>query len=228
VAGPATPVGTILAVRWPNKGWSLPVLPYHGELAALEQAQLRVEAARARHGWRPISRALTSQFNKTDRSRVQSFRRVALLPASSAAFARRGWRGPGAASASRLKVLLLYRFHRLRRAARLLANSCFRQRAAPSQRRAAASTAQHPSPARSAPLALPTPGPARILLAPGRPRRLRAEPEAPPPALSFTELLCDPAEPRAGPAGLPLAVISKPSYYYDTIIRYYDSVITVS
>ncbi len=33
LAGPATPFGTILAVRWPNKGWSRPVLPDHGELA---------------------------------------------------------------------------------------------------------------------------------------------------------------------------------------------------
>jgi hypothetical protein len=32
LAGPATPVGTILAARWPNKGWSHPVLPDHGEL----------------------------------------------------------------------------------------------------------------------------------------------------------------------------------------------------
>ena len=33
LADPAMPVGTILAVRWPNKGWSHPVLPVHGELA---------------------------------------------------------------------------------------------------------------------------------------------------------------------------------------------------
>jgi len=26
LAGPATPVGTILAVRWPNKGWSRPIM----------------------------------------------------------------------------------------------------------------------------------------------------------------------------------------------------------
>ena len=67
LAGPATPVGTILAVRWPNKGWSRPVLPDHGELAASEQAQL--EAARARRGWRPIRRALTSQFNTSTHRR---------------------------------------------------------------------------------------------------------------------------------------------------------------
>ena len=61
-AGPATPAGTILAVRWPNKG-----LPEDGELAASEQAQL--EAARARRGWRPIRRALTSRFNTSTHRR---------------------------------------------------------------------------------------------------------------------------------------------------------------
>ena len=70
-AGPATPAFTILAVRWPNKGWSRPLLPDHGELAASEQAQL--EAARARRGWRPIRRALTSRFN-TSTHRRSSFR----------------------------------------------------------------------------------------------------------------------------------------------------------
>ena len=114
-AGPATPAFTILAVRWPNKGWSRPLLPDHGELAASEQAQL--EAARARRGWRPIRRALTSQFNtsthrrrsfrfpprgdarRVDAQRVDArrvdtrrvdaaFRRVVLLPASGAAFAQ--------------------------------------------------------------------------------------------------------------------------------------------
>ena len=34
------PVLKILAVRWPNKGWSRPLLPNHGELAASEHAQL--------------------------------------------------------------------------------------------------------------------------------------------------------------------------------------------
>ena len=67
LAGPVSPVGTILAVRWPNKGWSRPLLPDHGELAASEQAQL--EAARARRGWRPIRRALSSQFNTSTHRR---------------------------------------------------------------------------------------------------------------------------------------------------------------
>ena len=51
-----------MAVKWRNEGWSRPLLPDHAELAASEQAQL--EAARARRGWRPIRRALTSQFDK--------------------------------------------------------------------------------------------------------------------------------------------------------------------
>jgi len=53
---------TAVAVKWRNEGWSRPLLPDHAELAASEQAQL--EAARARRGWRPIRRALTSQFDK--------------------------------------------------------------------------------------------------------------------------------------------------------------------
>ena len=115
-AGPATPAFTILAVRWPNKGWSRPLLPDHGELAASEQAQL--EAARARRGWRPIRRALSSsthrhrsfQFpprcdarrvdaRRFDARRVNArrvnarrvdaaFRRVVLLPASGPASAQ--------------------------------------------------------------------------------------------------------------------------------------------
>ena len=69
---------TIAAVKWRNEnwtrpagvgagisgsgsGWSRPLLPDHGELAAWEQAQ--IDAARARRGWWPISRVLTSQFN---------------------------------------------------------------------------------------------------------------------------------------------------------------------
>ena len=88
-AGPATPAFTILAVRWPNKGWSRPLLPDHGELAASEQAQL--EAARARRGWRPIRRALTLQFNTGTHRRCSfpavsatwhGFRLQALLPRS--------------------------------------------------------------------------------------------------------------------------------------------------
>ena len=50
-------------VHWPIKGcWSRPLLADHAKLAELEQAQL--EAARARRGWRPISRALSSHFDK--------------------------------------------------------------------------------------------------------------------------------------------------------------------
>jgi hypothetical protein len=67
-AGPVTIVVSILAVRWPNKGWSRPLLPDHGELAASAQAQL--EAARARRGWRPIRRVLTSQFDKSTHRRI--------------------------------------------------------------------------------------------------------------------------------------------------------------
>ena len=56
-------------VRWPNKGWSQPVLPDHAELAASEQAQL--EAAWARRGWRPIRRVLTLHFDKRTHRRLQ-------------------------------------------------------------------------------------------------------------------------------------------------------------
>ena len=71
---PATPVATISSVRWPNQGWSRPVLPGHGQLAASEQAQF--EAARVRRGWAgpsagcwgahqpsPTRTALASQLN---------------------------------------------------------------------------------------------------------------------------------------------------------------------
>ena len=51
-----------------NSGWSRPLLPDHAELAALEQRQL--EAARARRGWRPISRALSSRFDKRTHRRL--------------------------------------------------------------------------------------------------------------------------------------------------------------
>ena len=57
--------------RWPannHSGWSRPLLPDHAELAALEQRQL--EAARARRGWRPISRALSSRFDKRTHRRL--------------------------------------------------------------------------------------------------------------------------------------------------------------
>ena len=70
LAGPATPL-KILSVQWySSKGWSRPMLPDHGELAASEQAQM--DAARARRGWRPISRALTSQFEKRTHRRRKS------------------------------------------------------------------------------------------------------------------------------------------------------------
>ncbi len=49
----------LTAVLFSCKGWSLPLLPDHAELAAAEQAQR--EAARARRGGRPIHRALTIQ-----------------------------------------------------------------------------------------------------------------------------------------------------------------------
>ena len=112
-AGPATPAVTILAVRWPNKGWSRPLLPDHGELAALEQAQL--EAARARRGWRPIRRALTSQFN-TSTHRRRSFR---FPPRGAASGFRRCFR---AASTARRWLAV----SSLRCAARLPARSSFR------------------------------------------------------------------------------------------------------
>ena len=57
--------------RWPAKnhsGWSRPLLCDLAELAALEQRQL--EAARARRGWRPISRALSSRFDERTHRRL--------------------------------------------------------------------------------------------------------------------------------------------------------------
>ena len=160
-AGPATPAFTILAVRWPNKGWSRPLLPDHGELAASEQAQL--EAARARRGWRPIRRALSSQFN-TSTHRRSSFRFPPRGAASgfrrcfrAASTARRssfqlslrsagsGAQQPPARSSVRLnlKAQLLRRFHR---AGPLAAASttwrCFR-RAAPSDARRTMRAGQH-------------------------------------------------------------------------------------
>ena len=84
LAGPAQ----VTAIRWPNKGWSRPVLPDHAELAAWERAQLA--AARARRGWRPISRALTSQFNKrTHRRRPGD---ISLAPLRPGAARRAGHR----------------------------------------------------------------------------------------------------------------------------------------
>jgi hypothetical protein len=64
-ARPRSLCGPVPAARVhrPIRGcWSRPLLADHAELAALEQAQL--EAARARRGWRPISRALSSHFDK--------------------------------------------------------------------------------------------------------------------------------------------------------------------
>ena len=61
-ASPSLPL-TVLVVRWErSSGWSRPLLQDHAELAAAEQAQLA--ASRARRGWRPISRALTSHSDK--------------------------------------------------------------------------------------------------------------------------------------------------------------------
>ena len=57
--------------RWPannHSGGSRPLLADHAELAALEQRQ--PEAARARRGWRPISRALSSRFDKRTHRRL--------------------------------------------------------------------------------------------------------------------------------------------------------------
>ena len=56
-------------MHWPIKEcWSRPLLADYAELAALEQAQL--ETTRARRGWRPIRRALSSHFDKrTNRRR---------------------------------------------------------------------------------------------------------------------------------------------------------------
>ena len=64
-AGASCCVRVTTAERWPannHSGWSRPLLPDHAELAALEQRQ--IDAARARRGWRPISRALSSRFDK--------------------------------------------------------------------------------------------------------------------------------------------------------------------
>ena len=67
------------SIDQPNEGWSRPLLPDHGEVAASEQAQL--DAARARCGWRPISRALTSQFEKnTHRRRLGETTTLQRLP----------------------------------------------------------------------------------------------------------------------------------------------------
>jgi hypothetical protein len=48
---PATPVGTILAVRWPSKGYARPVLPDHPQrgVASGAQRQLPPESAASAH-----------------------------------------------------------------------------------------------------------------------------------------------------------------------------------
>jgi len=53
-----------------HSGWSRPSLSDHADsrAAALEQRQL--DAARARRGWRPISRALSSRFDKRTHRRL--------------------------------------------------------------------------------------------------------------------------------------------------------------
>jgi len=55
LGGPVTPAQHF-------SGWSRPKFPDHADLAAFEQQQLA--KARARRGWRPISRALSSHFDK--------------------------------------------------------------------------------------------------------------------------------------------------------------------
>lgn len=51
-----------------HSGWSRPSLSDHAELAALDQRQL--DAARARRGWRPVSGALSSRFDKRTHRRL--------------------------------------------------------------------------------------------------------------------------------------------------------------
>ena len=103
LAGPATPFGTILAVRWPNKGWSRPLLPDHGELAK------RVHTAAA----------------------ASSFRRAEHLPASRAGTASTAQHGVRRAAASALRRVFCAgstaRGSSLHHAARLPARSCLRR-----------------------------------------------------------------------------------------------------
>jgi hypothetical protein len=103
---------SILAVCWPNKVWSRPVLSDHGELAASEQAQL--EAARAKRGWRSISRALTLQFSKSThrRSSFQPPPRGAASGAASAQLPPRVVAGPTSGCWSRGPVKLVKGFRR--------------------------------------------------------------------------------------------------------------------
>jgi hypothetical protein len=100
LAGPATPVGTILAVRWLNKDWSPTRAARGAELAASEQAQL--EAARARLEAHRPSHDLAAQYEHPPQ--LPAFRRAAgfrrSLRAASSVTAWRGLRR-AAASASR-------------------------------------------------------------------------------------------------------------------------------
>ena len=52
LAGPATPFGTILAVRWPNKGWSRPVLPRAGEKSTHSRRSFQLPPRAAASGFR--------------------------------------------------------------------------------------------------------------------------------------------------------------------------------
>ena len=85
--GPAKPVGTILATL-AEQG----LVPIHA--AVSEQLEA---AARARRGWRPIGRALTSQFNKSTHHRSSQLPPLGAASGfwrgfSVAATARRGFR----------------------------------------------------------------------------------------------------------------------------------------
>ena len=125
-AGPATPAGTILAVRWPNKGWSHPVLPVHGELAK------RVHAA----------------------ATASSFRRAEQLPPEGAAAASTAQPGFRRAAASALRrgfcAGSTARGSSLHHAARLPARSCLRRAAHGSTARSCFQVRKDPT--RGAPL----------------------------------------------------------------------------
>ena len=57
--------------QWPgnnHSGWCRQSQPDHAELVVMEQRQL--DAARARRGWRPISRALSSLFDMRTHRRL--------------------------------------------------------------------------------------------------------------------------------------------------------------
>ena len=94
LAGPATPFGT-LAVRWPDKGWSRPVLPDHGELAKrvhtaaaassfrrAQQLPASGAASTAQHGFRrAAASALRRGFCAGSTARGSSLHHAARLPA---------------------------------------------------------------------------------------------------------------------------------------------------